>query len=204
MENSISSFLYSVLLPLSPLRIAILASTNGTILPDILTADYSGNVEFCVLLTNKETCGAREKAEQRGIPSIFLSAVGKSREEWDIEALHILQEYQVDLVLLVGFMRILSSVFISAFPGRILNVHPSLLPKFSGGMDTDVHTEVLESGERETGATIHLVTEDVDAGPIVLQKSVPVLEGDTSETLKNRVQAVEKEIFPEAIRRFVV
>ncbi|QQS59302.1 phosphoribosylglycinamide formyltransferase [Candidatus Peregrinibacteria bacterium] len=182
----------------------MLASTNGTILPDIFSADYQGKAEFCVLLTNKNGCGARKKAEKKGIPSVFLSAKGKTREEWDAEAIHILQEYKADLVILVGFMRILSPIFVSVFPECILNIHPSLLPKFAGGMDTDVHAEVLRSKETETGATVHIVTEELDAGPIILQKSTPVFPDDTPETLKNRVQSLEKEILPEAIRRFLM
>ena len=100
-------------------------------------------------------------------------------------------------------MRILSEWFVKKYRGHIINVHPSLLPKFAGGMDVNVHEQVLKAGEKETGCTIHFVTEDVDNGPIILQKKVAVLPNDTAETLKERVQAAEKIAYPEAIRMII-
>ena len=185
------------------MKIGILASTNGTILPAIweyLKDDPS--VEFVVLVSNREQCGARKKAEEKGIPSIFVGAKGKTREEWDAEVLSIFRKYDVELVILVGFMRILSPVFVRAFPQKILNVHPSLLPKFAGGMDGDVHSAVLQSGETESGATIHLVDEGVDTGKIILQKSVAISSDETPESLKAKVQDIEGLIFAESIRKF--
>jgi len=184
------------------MKIGILASTNGTILPAIwehLKNDSS--VEFAVLVTNREQCGAREKAKTKGIPDFFVSARGKTREEWDIEAVTLLQKHGVELVILVGFMRILSPIFVRTFPQKILNVHPSLLPKFAGGMDGDVHSSVLQSGETESGATIHLVDEGVDTGEIVIQKSVAISSDETPESLKAKVQKIEGEIFAESIRK---
>lgn len=186
------------------MKIGILASTNGTILPAIwenLKDDSSA--EFVVLVSNREQCGARKKAEEKGIPSIFVGAKGKTREEWDAEVLSIFRDYGVELVILVGFMRILSPVFVRAFPQKILNVHPSLLPKFAGGMDSDVHFAVLQSGETESGATIHFVDEGVDTGVIVLQKSVAISSDETPESLKAKVQKIEGEIFAESIRKII-
>jgi len=185
-------------MPKKTFRIGILASTNGTILPKIFEADLP-NTEFSVFITNKSKCGAREKAKKQGIPDYFIAGKGKTREEWDMHAVEILKKYEVDLIILVGYMRIITPFFVQSFPGKILNVHPSLLPKFAGGMDTDVHLEVIKSGEKETGATIHIVTEEVDAGPIVFQKSVQVEKNETPESLKNKVQKIEGEIYPEAI-----
>ncbi len=183
------------------LRVGILASTNGSILPSIFSAALPG-VEYCVFVTNKKACGAREKAKRFGVPDYYINPEGMSREEWDAEVVKILQEYNVDLVLLVGFMRILSPVFIQSFSGRILNVHPSLLPKFAGGMNADVHRAVLEAGETETGSTIHFVTEEVDGGPIFLQEKVDIVPDETVSSLKEKVQDVERVLFPEAIQKF--
>jgi len=114
--------------------------------------------------------------------------------------MRILKGLGVDLVLLIGFMRILSADFCLKWGGRLLNVHPSLLPKYAGGMDTEVHKEVLKSGDLETGCTIHFVTDDVDGGPILIQKKCNIEDCDTVETLKNKVQKLEGEAFIEAIQ----
>ncbi len=182
----------------NPLHVGILASTNGTILPAILESELP-DVIFSVLVTNRAGCGAQQKAAAAAIPTIAIESSGKSREEWDAACVNVLHKYQVDLVILVGFMQILSGEFIRTFPGRILNVHPSLLPKFAGGMNLDVHAAVLEAGEKKTGATIHLVTEDLDAGPIVLQQGIPIRPDDTVESIKSRVQQLEGRLYPQAI-----
>ena len=117
----------------------------------------------------------------------------------DIEFADVLRKYKVDLVLLIGFMRILSSEFCREWSDRILNVHPSLLPKYAGGMDTNVHEEVLKNKDKETGCTIHFVTDEVDGGPILIQKKCGVEKHDTVETLKTKVQELEGQAFLEAI-----
>jgi len=183
------------------LNVGILASTNGTILPSIVTAKYS-RVHFSVFVTDKKKCGAREKAQSFAIPDFFVSPKGKTREEWGKEAAKILQDHQVDIIILIGFMRILDPSFVRQFPGKILNVHPSLLPKFSGGMNMNVHESVLNAEETESGATIHLVTDEVDEGPIVLQQSVSIEPDETPETLQKKVQALEMKLFPKAIKMF--
>lgn len=183
------------------LKVGILASTNGTILPAVISTPID-NVDYSVFITNKANCGAREKARKIGIPDYFIDTAELSREGWEKKAIEILDEYEVDLVILIGFMRILSPVFVQRFKGKILNVHPSLLPKFAGGMDTDVHTAVLEAGETKTGPTIHFVSEKVDGGEIFLQETIPVEISDTPETLKEKVQQKEAELFPKAIEKF--
>jgi len=115
---------------------------------------------------------------------------------------NILKEHNVDLILLIGFMRILSSTFCRNWAGKILNVHPSLLPKYAGRMDTNVHEEVLKNNDKETGCTIHLVTDEVDGGPIILQKKCKVDSSDTIDSLKSKVQNLEGEAFLEAIPMF--
>ncbi|MBI5414797.1 phosphoribosylglycinamide formyltransferase [Candidatus Peregrinibacteria bacterium] len=183
------------------LRIAILASTSGSDLPAIFAMDRN-HYNFVFLLTNKEHAPCREKAENANVPDIFLDATGKSREEYDEEILQLLEKEKIDLVILVGWMRILSSKLVRAYLGRMINVHPSLLPAFPGGMDTNVHEEVLKAGIKKTGVTIHFVTENLDEGPIILQKSCSVDANETVDSLKAKVQKLEQEMFPEVIRMF--
>ena len=137
--------------------------------------------------------------EQKIIACHFISHKGKDRKDFDAEMTEVLKKHEVDLVLLIGFMRILSSSFCREWRDRILNVHPSLLPKYAGGMDTNVHEEVLKNKDKETGCTIHFVTDELDSGPILIQKKCAVEEGDTVETLKSKVQILEGEAFLEAI-----
>jgi formyltetrahydrofolate-dependent phosphoribosylglycinamide formyltransferase len=134
------------------------------------------------------------------VPAVFISHKGKSKEEFDAEITSLLKEHNVDLVLLIGFMRILSAEFCREWRDRLLNVHPSLLPKYAGGMDTNVHKDVLNNGETETGCTIHFVTDEVDGGPILIQKKCNVEPDETVETLKTKVQKLEGEAFIEAIQ----
>lgn len=184
------------------MNIAVFASTNGTDFQAILEEYERGKlpgVKICFLLTNKKDCGAVVKARNHGIPVIFVDPKGKGGGGYDEEISKICLEQQIDLICLVGWMRILSPRFVGAFKNRIINVHPSLLPKYPG-MDLNVHAEVLKNKEKETGMTIHFVTAEVDKGPILLQKSLPVLANDTPESLKTRVQALEKVWYPEAIR----
>jgi formyltetrahydrofolate-dependent phosphoribosylglycinamide formyltransferase len=129
-----------------------------------------------------------------------MSQKDKTREEFDSEMTTILIKHKVDLVLLIGFMRILSAKFCREWGDKLLNVHPSLLPKYAGGMDTNVHEEVLKNGEAETGCTIHFVTDEVDGGPILIQKKCTVDFDDTVSTLKAKVQKLEGEAFVEAIK----
>lgn len=185
-------------------KIAVLASTNGTDFQAIIDEVAEGTlpVKIAGLFTNRSQCGAVDKARKAGIPVFAFSTKGKSREVFDTKMIEKLQDLAVDLIVLVGYMRILSDKFVQAFPNRIINVHPSLLPKFAGGMDGNVHEEVIKAGETETGMTIHLVTEEVDGGKILCQKSCKVLPTDTAETLKNRVQNLEKNWYPRVIEDF--
>ena len=186
-------------------KVAVLASTNGTNFQSFLDAQKSGilkdNVEIVCLVTNKE-CGAIEKAKSAEIPHYIVDQTDKTREEFDKEAMKILDQYQPDLLVLGGYMRIISNEMVDKYRNRIINIHPSLLPKYGGGMDVSVHQAVIDAGEKETGMTIHLIDEGVDTGPIVLQKSCPVDSSDTPETLKDKVQALEKERYPKVVQMF--
>ncbi|HIB29843.1 MAG TPA: phosphoribosylglycinamide formyltransferase [Candidatus Marinimicrobia bacterium] len=184
------------------MKLGVIGSTNGTDLQVILDAIGSGelNAEVSVVLSNQKNAYILERAENHNVPAVFVSHKGKSRKEFDAELTAVLKEHGVNLVLLIGFMRILSAEFCRRWQDRLLNVHPSLLPKYAGGLDTNVHEEVLKNGDAETGCTIHFVTDEVDGGPILIQKECNVEAHDTVETLKTKVQKLEGEAFIEAIQ----
>jgi len=184
------------------IKLGVLGSTKGTDLQAILDAINNGQLdaEVSVVGSNRESAYILERAKNHGVPFFFISHKGKTREAFDREITTVMQNYGVELVLLIGFMRILSVEFCREWRDRILNVHPSLLPKYAGGMDTNVHDEVIKNGDAETGCTIHFVTEKVDAGPILIQKKCNVTSDDTIESLKTKVQALEGDAFIEAIK----
>ncbi len=185
-------------------KVAVLASTKGTDFQSMLDARTKGELtaDICCLITNKPDCEAVEKAKAAGIPVYAISQAGKTREEFDREIMKVLDGLKVDLVVLGGYMRIIGSEMVLRYKNRIINVHPSLLPKHPGGMDMAVHQEVLDDGDKETGMTIHFVDEGVDTGEIVFQKAIPVEKGDTAEKLKEKVQALEKEWYPKVVQMF--
>jgi phosphoribosylglycinamide formyltransferase-1 len=184
-------------------KIAFFASTRGTNLQSLIEARDAGSMqaEISCLITNKADCGAVEKARAAGIPVHVIDGKGKPREETDKEAMKIMEYYNVDLIVLGGYMRIFSYPFVQKYRNRIINIHPSLLPKYPG-MDLDVHKAVIDGGETESGMTIHFVDEGMDTGPIILQKSVPVAPGETPDSLKAKVQELEKNWYPKVVQMF--
>ena len=186
------------------MKLAVLGSTNGTDLVPVVDAVNSGDLSAVVevVLSNNESSGILKKAKNYGIESHFICHKNKKRGVFDFEMSQILENKKIDLILLIGFMRILSPGFVDRWGGKIINVHPSLLPKYAGGMNNDVHESVLAAGDKETGCTIHLVTKEVDGGPILLQKSCPVFENDSVESLKERVQELEGKAFIEVINNW--
>jgi phosphoribosylglycinamide formyltransferase-1 len=184
------------------IKLGVLGSTRGTDLQAIINSIYQKeiNTTIEVVISNSSNAYILERAVNNNIPNFFVSHLDKTREEFDAEISLILKKHKVDLVLLIGFMRILSAKFCRAWKGRILNVHPSLLPKYAGGMDTNVHEEVIRSGDLETGCTIHFVTETVDDGPILIQKKCSVDKNDTPDSLKRKVQTLEGIAFVDAIK----
>jgi len=184
------------------IRLGVLGSTRGTDLGAILSAINNKKLvaEVSVVISNRENAYILTRAKNHNVPSFFISHKDKSREEFDRNVTTILKQYNVELVLLIGFMRILSAEFCQAWRDRVLNVHPSLLPKYAGGMDMSVHEEVLKNGDHETGCTIHFVTETVDGGPVLVQKRCTVETNETMATLKLKVQALEGGAFIEAIQ----
>ena len=193
------------------MNICVLASTNGTDLQAIIDEMGRGKmpgIDLKFVLVNKEDCGAAEKAKKAGIPLLFLDSRDKHgqampREAYDELLYEACRVYEINLIVLVGWMRILSPWFVKQFPKKIINIHPSLLPKYPG-MDLDVHQAVLDNREKESGMTIHYVDEDVDSGEIILQKSVAIEEGETVENLKKKVQELEKRWYPDVIRGLAV
>ena len=186
------------------MRLAVLGSTNGTDLVPVVGAERSGSLSASVnvVISNNESSGILKKARHYGIENYFICHKNKKRGVFDFEMSQILENKKIDLILLIGFMRILSPGFVDRWGGKIINVHPSLLPKYAGGMNNDVHESVLAAGDKETGCTIHLVTKEVDGGPILLQKSCPVFENDSVESLKERVQELEGKAFIEVINNW--
>jgi len=184
------------------LRVGVLGSTRGTALQGVLDAIAAGtlDVNLTLVVSDREAAQILERARANHVPELFLDPAGLKREAYDARVTEALQQAGVQLVLMIGYMRIVSAAFVETWRGRLLNVHPSLLPAFGGMMDTRVHEAVLAAGIAETGCTIHQVTEDLDAGPIVLQRRCPVLPGDTADTLKPRVQALEQQAFVEVLR----
>ena len=184
------------------IKLGVLGSTRGTDLQAIIDSIEKKELiaKIAVVISNKEGAYILKRAKRNSIPSVFLSHKGKSRKGFDQEITTVLKEAEVDLILLIGFMRILSIEFCQTWRDRLLNVHPSLLPKYAGGVDVNVHEEVLRNGEKETGCTIHFVTEEVDRGPILIQKKCNVDDNDTVETLKTKVQVLEGEAFIESIQ----
>ncbi|HOP49518.1 MAG TPA: phosphoribosylglycinamide formyltransferase [Ignavibacteriales bacterium] len=188
-------------------RLGVLVSGGGTNLQAIINAIEIGklpDVEIAVVISSNSKAYAIERAKKHNIPFEVVSKKEcNSQLDFENKIIKILTEKKVDIVILAGFMAILSENFVSHFPNRILNIHPSLLPKFGGKgyYGIKVHEKVLEAKETQTGATVHFVTSDVDAGPIILQKSIDVLPNDTPESLQRRVmENCEWIIYPEAIR----
>ena len=180
-------------------KIGVLVSGRGSNLQALIDAARRGELggEVAVVVSNVEGALGLERARQAGIPAVFRDHRGKKREAFDAEIVEILQAHHVDLVCLAGFMRLLSPVFVRAFPGRVVNIHPALLPAFPG---LEAQRQAWEHGAKVSGATVHLVDEGLDSGPIVAQEAVPVLSRDTPDTLAARILEAEHRLYPRAVR----
>jgi phosphoribosylglycinamide formyltransferase-1 len=179
-------------------RLGVLLSGRGSNFEAIADNIRSGklNAEIAVVISNVESAAGLQRARQLGLKTLFIPSRSRAREEFDREVVARLKEHEVGLVVLTGFMRILSSVFIDAFPYSILNIHPALLPAFPG---LEVQKQALEHGVKFSGCTVHFVTGALDGGPIVRQALVPVLDDDTVEALSARILKEEHRIYSEAI-----
>lgn len=188
------------------LKVGVLVSGGGSNLQAILTGIETGQIpqtEVVGIVSNKKDAYALERGKKRGINSIYMNPKEyESVEAYEQALVHYFQERNTDLIVLAGFMRVLGDTFVNAFPNRIMNIHPSLIPSFCGKgyYGIKVHEAALAYGVKVTGATVHFVDLGTDTGPIILQKVVPILEEDTPETLQKRVlEQGEWEVYPEAI-----
>jgi phosphoribosylglycinamide formyltransferase-1 len=184
-------------------RIGVMVSGRGSNLQALVDANRDGRLPatIAVVISSRPGVAALNKAERAGIEHMVLTkAEAPSREAYDYLLVAELKRRGVDLVCLAGFMRVLGPAFCNAFPDAILNIHPSLLPAFPG---VDAQRQAFEYGVRVSGATVHLVTPELDAGPIVMQEAVRVLDSDTPATLADRILEVEHRIYPEAVRKIM-
>lgn len=189
-------------MPDPPLRLAVLASGRGSNLQAIIDAIEKGRLQavLAVVISNKAEAQALERARKHGAPAVFLDPKATpGREAYDAVILEQLRKYDVGLVALAGYMKIVTRVLIDAYAGRIMNIHPSLLPAFPG---LAAQQQALDWGAKVSGCTVHFVEEGVDMGPIIRQAAVPVLEGDQADSLEARILEQEHRIYPEAIQLF--
>ncbi len=186
----------------APLRLGVLASGRGTNLQAIIDAIERGTLpaRLAVVVSDRAAAAALERARTHGAPGVFADPKDHGdRAAYDQALLRLLAAHRVELVCLAGFMRILGPGFVRSLAGRVMNIHPSLLPAFPG---LAAQRQALEYGVKVTGATVHFVDEGVDTGPIIVQDAVPVLPADTEETLVTRILEIEHRLYPEAIRLF--
>jgi phosphoribosylglycinamide formyltransferase-1 len=189
--------------PSSPCVLAVLVSGNGSNLQSIISSIESGglNARIACVISNNPDAYALTRAGSHGIPCVVHNNIGfKNRKEYDAALVEILREYGVELVVLAGYMRILSDVMVTAFPNAIMNIHPALLPSFPG---LHAQQQALDYGVKFSGCTVHFVDCGTDTGPIILQAIVPVRQDDTADSLSASIQKEEHRIFPDAIRLFV-
>ena len=185
-----------------PCKLVILISGSGSNLQAFIDAAASGELPatICAVITNRPGAGGLERAANAGIQTAVVDHKQfDSRDAFDAELLNVIDSFTPDLVILAGFMRILGADFVRHYRGRMLNIHPSLLPKYPG---LQTHQRAIDAGDAEAGATVHFVTEELDGGPPVLQASVPVQAGDSAELLAARVLEQEHRIYPLAARWF--
>ncbi|MGD8266048.1 MAG: phosphoribosylglycinamide formyltransferase [Chromatiales bacterium] len=188
----------------APLRVVVMISGNGSNLQAIIDASKNdpGLYEVVAVISNREDAYGLERADQAGISSAVIDHKAyDSRESYDHALMQIIDAFTPGLVVLAGFMRILTPEFVHHYTGRMLNIHPSLLPKYKG---LNTHQRAIDAGDKVHGCSVHFVTEELDDGPVLLQAEVPVLDGDTAESLAERVHVQEHIIYPEAVRRFAL
>ena len=181
-------------------RIGVLLSGRGSnfeALAESVSAGRIPNAQIAIVVSNKPAAAGLERAKARGLPACAIPSKGLERETYDRQVAGVLEEYKVDLICLAGYMRLLSPYFVAAFPQRILNIHPSLLPSFPG---LESQKQALDYGVKFAGCTVHFVNENLDAGPIILQAVVPVLDSDDEQTLSDRILKEEHRIYTEAVK----
>jgi phosphoribosylglycinamide formyltransferase-1 len=183
-----------------PVRTAVLISGNGSNLQALLDAarDPAYPAAIALVISNNEEAFGLRRAEDAGVPTVTIPHQHyASRDAFDRMIDTTLRAHQIELVVMAGFMRILSDGFVQQWRGRLINIHPSLLPKYKG---LNTHARAIEAGDREHGASVHWVTPELDSGEIILQEALPILPGDTAESLKARIHLLEHQLYPEALR----
>ena len=188
------------------LKIIVMAHSGATDMEPIALAIEKGELhaEITALICDKADAYAITRAENHGIPAIFIDPAGKTKEKFNEEIMQEIERYEADLILLLGWMKILGSGFVNKYGGlKTWNIHPALLPMFAGGMDRAVHEEILKRGAKITGCSLIALDEGADTGPIILEKVVKVKFNDTVDTLRDRVQEAEQKIILEAILLFI-
>ncbi len=186
------------------MKVGILISGRGSnmvALVDAVKSDEIPDSEVVVVISDKPNAAGLEKANERGVESLVIERRGRSREDHDAEIIAELRKREVELVCLAGYMRLLSTDFVKAFENRIVNIHPSLLPSFPG---LNVQQQAIDHGVKISGCTVHFVNEDLDAGPIILQRPVEVKDDDTAETLAERILEQEHGAYVEAVRKIAL
>jgi phosphoribosylglycinamide formyltransferase 1 len=181
-------------------RIGVLLSGRGSnfeALADSVSAGRIPKTEIAIVISNRDGAPGIDKGQQRGVPTKVIPSKGLEREAYDRQVVAVLREHKVDLICLAGYMRLLSPYFVAAFPQRILNIHPSLLPSFPG---LESQRQALEYGVKFAGCTVHFVDENLDAGPIILQAVVPIHDTDDEHTLSERILKEEHRIYTEAVK----
>lgn len=180
-------------------KLGILLSGRGSNFEAIANSIEAGRIpdaRIAVVISNKPSARGLQIARERGLPAVAIPSKGLEREAYDRLVAAELKKHEVDLICLAGFMRLLSAYFVQEFTGRVLNIHPSLLPSFPG---LEAQHQAFEHGVKVTGCTVHFVDENLDSGPIIIQQPVPVLDGDTPETLSARILEQEHKIYTEAV-----
>jgi phosphoribosylglycinamide formyltransferase-1 len=185
-----------------PLRVAILASGSGSNAQRLFDCKSTGalDIDPVLLICNRPGARVLERAAQAGVPSLLLESAGKpDRERYDRSLVAALREARAELIVMAGYMRLVTPFFLHSFPGRVINIHPALLPSFAGMRGT---AEALEYGVRLTGCTVHFVEEIMDRGPVIIQAAVPVTPDDDRDALQARIRALEHRIYPQAVQWF--
>jgi phosphoribosylglycinamide formyltransferase 1 len=182
-----------------PTRVAILISGRGSNMRAL--AESAHNFSVVLVASNKPEAAGLEWARERGLPTWASSSKGLAREEYDRLLSETLEQHEVGTIALAGFMRILSPWLVERWAGRIVNIHPSLLPKYRG---LDTHARAIEAGDTVSGCSVHIVTKELDAGEVLCRAEVPVLPDDTPSTLEQRVLAAEHQLYPAVLNEFVI
>lgn len=180
--------------------VVVLISGNGTNLQALIDDSVASNYKIGAVISNKSDAFGLSRAERSGIPTVFIDHRDyQTREQFDQAMMQSIDSFKPDLIVLAGFMRILSAAFVKHYGAKVLNIHPSLLPAYPG---TNTHQRVLDAGETEHGVSVHFVTEELDAGPVIAQEKIKIEANDTAETLADKVHAKEHIIYPKVVSWF--